>query len=76
MYGLSRHGWFYVKKDSTGLLWEEDWPVFKVNFWDAQAYAAYFSELSQKKWYIPNEMARKRIFNCLFFQEICSEESN
>ena len=56
VYGLSRHGWFYVKKDSTGLLWEEDWPVFKVNFFDAQAYAAYFSERSKKKWHIPNEV--------------------
>ena len=55
VYGLSRQGWFYAKKDATGLLWEDDWPVLKITSQDALAYAAYLSEKTGKKWMLPDE---------------------
>jgi serine/threonine-protein kinase len=56
IYGLSRQGWFFVQKDATGLLWEEDWPVCKVTFHDALAYVSYLSEKTGKEWMLPDEI--------------------
>ena len=55
IYGISHQGWFYVKRDSAGLLWDEEWPVFKISQNDAQAYAQYLSKKQKKTWMLPDE---------------------
>ena len=41
IYGLSRRGWFYLKQDSEGNLWDENWPVLKVTWDDAKVFSQY-----------------------------------
>ncbi|MEC7984454.1 MAG: protein kinase [Myxococcota bacterium] len=56
IYGLSRRGWFYLKQDSEGNLWDENWPVLKVTWDDATVFSQYLSKKTGKKWILPNEI--------------------
>ena len=56
MYGRDQEGHFHLKPDSEGDLWQEDWPVFLVDWEAAQAYAAWWSQLTGFEWRLPMEL--------------------
>ncbi len=48
-------GWFERAPDADGDVWELDWPVMLVSWFDARAYAAWRAELSGLPWRLPSE---------------------
>jgi eukaryotic-like serine/threonine-protein kinase len=56
IYGRSKKGWFYLQPDTDGDLWDESWPVLKVNWLAANSFAAEMSVRTGLSWRLPNEL--------------------
>lgn len=56
VYGRDASGRFHLQPDAQGDLWEPDWPVILVDWFDALAYARWCSERGGHAWSLPTEL--------------------
>jgi len=55
-YGREASGRYSLRQDKTGSLLRPDWPVLKVSWEDAMAYALWESDRSAHRWRLPSEL--------------------
>ncbi|MFT4977249.1 MAG: sulfatase activating formylglycine-generating enzyme, partial [Myxococcota bacterium] len=56
IYGRSARGRFILVPDSDGDQWQPRWPVLKVDWRGAQAYAAWLAGRTGQPWRLPGEL--------------------
>ncbi|MCA9542677.1 MAG: SUMF1/EgtB/PvdO family nonheme iron enzyme, partial [Myxococcales bacterium] len=55
-YGRGSDGHFHLTVDAEGDLWQPDWPVMLVRWFDAVAYARWLAETTELPWRLPQEL--------------------
>ncbi|MEL6343395.1 MAG: SUMF1/EgtB/PvdO family nonheme iron enzyme [Myxococcota bacterium] len=56
IYGRDENGRFMLPLDADGDQWEPDWPVLKVSFTSARAYAKWLAAREGLPWRLPSEL--------------------
>lgn len=54
-YGRTEAGDFCLRRDDQGDLWQPDWPVMRLDWWGAMAYARWRSAETGHSWRLPGQ---------------------
>lgn len=54
-------GRFSLKKEEKWEMWQDDWPVYSVDWFGANAYAEWESKKHQRKWRLPGDIEWEKI---------------
>ena len=55
VYGRTKNGYFFLKPDLEGDVWEPEWPVILIDWCSAMAYTSWYSEREGVPWRLPFE---------------------